>query len=1042
MKLKRLILTSALGIVSAFSLGQCPTISVSGTPVNCYGDANGSATVTVTGGTGTYSIDWDNGGTTSQITGLIANSYSVTVNDIGSGCSKSAVYVVNSPDPINTTHTSTDVNCFSNSTGTIDLSVVGGSLPYTYDWSNDGTTDFDDLEDINGLAAGSYDVVVNDNNNCKAFRTVVINQPNQALASSTIKTDVSCFGGTDGTIDLTVYGGTAPYMFSWSNGANSEDLSNLAASPYNVTITDNKGCIIADGDVINQPTQLTSATSTTSVICYGDPTGSIAVNVGGGTPPYSYQWQNSSFIFAIDNASLNNVEADSYQVTATDAKGCTVTDTDVIGTPTEMISSITGTNVSCFSGNDGTVDVSIAGGTPGYTYSWTNSAGAIGFTTQDLNGIPAESYAVVITDNNGCTNNESFVITEPVSGVDIPGIVTAVDCYGTNTGSIDISPVGGTEPYNYNWSNGTNMEDAVNLVSGNYLITIIDANSCSYSAPFTVTQPADTLIAGNIITNVSCFEFSDGIINTNPTGGTAPYIFNWENSDFQLSDHSEDLLDYPADIYNYELIDANNCIYRDTFEITEPTLLENSLVGTNILCKNDATGAIDQTITGGTTPYSILWSNGALSEDITNLTDGWYTVTVTDNQNCVVIDSIEITEPQDTLGFTFTTEDVTCNDGDDGRIDLIATGGTPSYTYSWTTGDVTPSILDITAGWYYFLITDQNGCTIGDSVEIFQPEPLVLNEVVEDVSCFGLSDGDIDISPVGGTAPYSYTWYNSTFQLAAQDQDIIDFPADIYQLELRDTFNCLTEVFIELPEPELLTNNFGSVNVTCAGGFDGSIDLEVMGGNPGYTYSWSNGATTQDLTGVPLGTYDVQITDTKNCKDSSTIIIYEPDSIKIDFETVSVSCQDQFDGEAGAYPYGGTGDFTFLWNTGDETHKIEILETGYYSVTVMDVVGCTTTDSAFVSINLIDCIDPPNTITPNNDQYNDVWNLVNIELYPEAVIQIYNKWGNIVSEQSGGYTPWNGEVNGLPVPADVYYYIINLNSESQAPLKGTLTVIR
>ncbi len=1033
---------ATLGL-SAFS--QCPTLTMSGSPVSCYAATDGQASVAINGTSGNYTITWSTTPTTtsSVLTSVGAGSYTVNVKDNVTGCTSVGVYVVNTPDPISIPSSTTDVNCFGESTGGIVINPFGGNMPYSYDWDIDGTGDFNDNKDINNLSAGNYTVVVRDSKGCQATKSLFINQPNAALNANLTQTNVSCFGETDGSVDLTTFGGSTPYSYAWSNTAVSQDLTNLSAGNYSVTITDNKGCTRTESTTINQPTQLSTTMGSTPVLCNGDSNGSVSVAVGGGSAPYSYQWKNSNFVLTTNSATLNNVVSDVYEVTVTDANGCTITDTETINTPTALISSITGTNVSCFGGNDGSVDVTVSGGTPNYTYTWQNSTGNLSNNTQDLSNLNASIYSVEINDNNGCTAIETIEITQPMSPVSISGTITNVDCYGTNTGAIDVVANGGTLPYAYNWSNGATTEDISNLIASSYNLSITDGNACSYSASFTVTQPNDTLSATNLVTPVNCFGESNGGIDMTPAGGTAPYFFNWSNSSFQLSDHSEDLLNYPADTYFLEMLDAKNCIHLDTIQILQPTALMNSLTDVDVLCKNDATGSIDQTINGGVTPYNIFWSNNQTTEDLSNLTADWYVVTVTDFNGCTTTDSTEITEPLDTIGYTFTKDDVICNNGNTGSISILISGGTTPYQYNWNTGDTLANIEDLTAGTYTFLITDNNGCNFTDSIEVTQPEPLVLNEIITDVTCFGLSDGSVDISPTGGTAPYTYTWLNSNFQLANQTQDLLNFPADIYQLELRDTFNCLTEVFIEIPEPDLLQTSLTSVDITCAGGTDGSIDVSVIGGNPGYTYLWTNGVTSQDLTDIPVGTYQVLVTDTKNCSDSIAVTLVEPDSIKIDFDIFNVSCADQQDGMLTALPYGGTGSFLFDWSSPvSQIDFIENLAGGTYAVTVTDIVGCTATDSATVLVNPILCLDPPNTFSPNNDGYNDVWNIQNIEIYPNAIVQIYNRWGNLLYEQKGSYTAWDGIINGQPLPAETYYYVIIANFKELEPLKGTLNIIR
>lgn len=1038
-KLTFLIGTAFLVNTSLFA--QCPTIQMSGTHLNCYGDANGSAAVSVTSGVGPFTYTWSTGATVTSIGGLPAGTYTVNVKDNGTGCTVLGAFTVNSPGPLAVSGIVTDVSCFGGNNGSVGISVTGGTPPYSYSWSS-LTGTFADPQNLTNASSGIHTLTVRDNNGCQIIRSFTITQPSQALGSSITSTNVSCFAGANGTIDLSVFGGSPGYTFSWNTGQVTEDISTLSAGTYSVVVTDSKGCTHNNSIVITQPTQLFATTTPFSVTCFGYSDGSITANVNGGTIPYSYVWQSSSFTYGVNNAVLADIPSDIYQVNVTDAKGCQISSSGLVDSPTELISSISGVDVSCHGGNNGQVNLTVNGSVPAYNFQWSNELGLLPQTTQNLSNVVAGDYSVVITDQNGCTNSESITINQPEYPLAIGVEIKDVDCYNTNTGSLEIDISGGTPAYFISWSNGASSTLNDNLFAGNFSVTVTDVMGCVETGIYMVNQPSDTLFATHLMSPVICFGESNGAIDMIPSGGTTPYTYEWANSSFQLSTISQDLIDFPADEYYFKMIDAKGCVFQDTIEITEPPLLTGFLTGTDVLCKGNNTGEVDLYIQGGVPSYTYLWNNSQITQDIINLIAGDYDVTVTDMNNCTFNTAITITEPQDSLRFTYTTVDVTCHGGNDGEIVLSPYGGTSPYFVDWSSADNTFIIGELTAGMYSFILTDNNGCIVEDSMEIFQPEPLLANEVVTDVTCFGFTDGIIDISPSGGTAPYTYTWYNSTFTLSVQEEDLINFPTETYQLVITDSLNCTYQIFIELPEPEPLTSNFETTNVTCAGGFDGLVDLEIYGGNPGYTYAWSNGVTTQDLLNAPLGNYSVTVTDTKNCQLELFFIIYEPNPVEMTFMTTDVSCIDQLDGSAMAMPTGGTGSYDYSWSTGSSVSLADGLVEGWYWVTVTDIVGCTGTDSVYVQLDPSSCIDPPSAFTPNGDNYNDTWVIRNLYLYPEMHIQVFNRWGNVVFFQDGGeYIPWDGTFKGEALPSETYYYILILNEEYD-PFKGTVTIVR
>ena len=1020
----------------------CPNIAMSGTNVTCYGNSNGTAQVAISNGSGNYSISWSNGANVNSINGLPVGTYTVNVLDNVSGCTVVGAFVVGSPDPIAVTETITHVNCFGNSTGAINTTVIGGNGGYNYTWINSGGVTVSTNQNLTGALAGTYTLNISDANGCTFNRIYSITQPAEALNSSAVVTNASCFGAATGAIDIDVWGGTPSYTYSWTSGQSTQDVSGLTSGNYTVTITDFRGCVRTVPFSISQPAVLTGTVATSSVLCHGDPTGSLTVTPAGGTTPYSYSWQNSTTLFAANTPNLMNVVADNYQVTVTDANGCVYVDNATVNQPSKLTLSYTYENVSCYGGTDGWIDLTVLGGSPTYDYVWENASNVVVGTSQDLVNIPSGIYDVLVTDINGCTETVVQEISQPLSPITVTENVVHVKCYGDNTGEIDLDVVGGTPPYDYNWTTGQTTDHITGLIAMTYNYIVVDSKLCVSANSVVVTQPAQPLTVTSVITDVNCFGESNGTIDLTVSGGTTPYVYEWENSSYLLSNTNQDLINYPADNYTYTVTDENDCVETATLVINQPALMESDIVGVNILCHGQNTGSVDLSVTGGVLPYTYLWNNGPISQDQSSLYAGFYEVQIWDDHNCLLVDNIILTEPLDSLSFSFEVEDVRCNAGEDGSIDLSIEGGTSPYFYDWSSGGTLPTATNLTAGFFTFLVTDNNGCTLSDSIYVDEPDALVLNEDITVVTCYGLSDGIIDISPTGGTLPYSYTWYNSSFVLSTQEEDLVDFPADVYQLEVIDSNNCFYEMFVELEQPDLLVIEYTSNVVSCFDGSDANIFVTITGGNPTYNTNWSNGATTEDLLNIPADVYQLTVTDQKNCTDSITVDISEPEPITMTFDVEEVTCIDQHNGIAYAFPEGGNGGYLYNWSNGASSYMNDGLSHQTYSVTVVDVLGCTGTDEVLIPRSDIGCIDPVTAFSPNGDNYNDTWVIDNMYLYPEAEVQIFNRWGNLVHKINGVYEPWSGLINGADAPSDVYYYIINLNTEDREPLVGNITIVR
>jgi gliding motility-associated-like protein len=249
-------------------------------------------------------------------------------------------------------------------------------------------------------------------------------------------------------------------------------------------------------------------------------------------------------------------------------------------------------------------------------------------------------------------------------------------------------------------------------------------------------------------------------------------------------------------------------------------------------------------------------------------------------------------------------------------------------------------------------------------------------------------------------------------------------------------------MFLEIEQPDSIVIEYTFNIVSCNDGADASIDVEVTGGTPAYDFIWSNGETTEDLTNVPSGVYNMDLTDQNGCEDSLEVVITQPEPITVSFETTVVTCEDQFDGTAVATAAGGNGGYDYYWENGTVGAFTDQLTNDWHTVEIIDILGCDHVDSVFIDVNPIGCIDPVNTFTPNEDNYNDTWVIDNMELYPNLKLQIFNKWGNLVHTIENEYTPWDGTYKGGDLPAGVFFWTLYLNNDDNDVLRGNITIIR
>jgi len=603
--------------------------------------------------------------------------------------------------------------------------------------------------------------------------------------------------------------------------------------------------------------------SQTDVSCAGESAGSVVLQGVGGTTPYTYgiiQQPQGSNATVIDNV-ISNMKAGDYVVGVTDANGCHATIQVTISEPDEpLAASYEVIHVACFGESTGSATVNPTGGTPPYSYEWSN-----GSTDRIATGLAAGTYYVVITDAQGCTLEVTdIVVTEPDDPVtaEISQYMNP-DCHGSATGSATVTATGGTPPYEYLWSNGDTSATATGLSAGTYFVTVTDANGCSTKVSVLLNDPEPIVASIANKVHVTCFGQNNGQATVVASGGIPPYTYLWDDPLEQTTATAENL---EAGQYTVIVTDYNGCQTSVMVEITQPTQLISQITSTqNVSCYGDNDGSASVDVTGGVTPYTYLWndSENQTGSTATNLEAGTYTVTVTDANGCQTQAIAIIAEPGEPLTSTYTVNHVPCHGEETGSISIHPDGGTAPYTYLWNNGQTGQTASKLEAGIYSVTITDANGCTL-EITDIVVEEPIAPLDVmshVTDVLCYGGYTGAIHLDVYDGTPPYSFLWNNGD-----TSQHLEDVPAGIYHVEVTDANGCNYYISEEIKQPpKLQMINVFIEDVFCKEDSLGVIDFDVTGGVPPYEYLWSNGETTPKLTNMPGGFYEVNITDANGC---------------------------------------------------------------------------------------------------------------------------------------------------------------------------------
>lgn len=519
------------------------------------------------------------------------------------------------------------------------------------------------------------------------------------------------------------------------------------------------------------------------------------------------------------------------------------------------------TNVTCNGANDGAIDVTITGGGTTFTSSWSNGA-----TTEDLTGLAPGSFSDTISNEFGCrTILSALSVTQPDT-IGIAGTVVNVLCNGDTIGSISLVVTGGTSPYSYAWTSGDTTQSITGLSAGSVTVTVTDANFCTKIESYTVSEPTLIVLSNDSLMNVSCNGGADGAAYFSATGGVSPYDFDWSTGDTTAS-----VMGLVAGTYTVTLTDANACSVSASVSISQPAALAVTLDSSVFpLCNGDANGGIYISVSGGTPNYTFAWSDGTTNEDLTNTTGGSYDVTVTDANGCTASATFNLSQPSTLVLNVDSSKNITCNGANNGAIFTTVTGGVGNYTYSWSTGATTGDVSSLGAGSYGLTVTDGNGCTVALSAPVVITEPAALVATVDsfrNARCNGQANGGVFISVSGGTPNYTYAWSNGP-----TTQDLSAAASGTYTCTVTDANGCSTTVSQTISQPTSLvltgvkTNEF-------SGGPLGTAKVTASGGTPAYTYLWSNGATTDSIGGLIAGTYNVTVTDANGCTASTSLIV-------------------------------------------------------------------------------------------------------------------------------------------------------------------------
>jgi gliding motility-associated-like protein len=1086
---------------TAFVIADTPSnITISNpTVVNlvCNGGNTGSISLTIGGATGNVTYAWSGPNrftaNTLNISSLRGGDYTLSVTD-ASNCPATRSVTVAQPAALTTTTLSKiDAKCKGSADGSITLEVSGGTPQYTYAWTGPNTYT-STSQSPTGLSAGRYAVTIKDNNNCEIQRDITVGDPDSLRIAAAI-TSVSCNGRTDGAINITVTGGTAPYRYSWTGPlgtSTQEDITALRpGTNYRVVVTDANNCTTNATYEVTEPRVLDFTASTTNAT--GAPNGSITLSVNGGNMPYTYNWSGAGV--APTSKDQTSLCPGTYNVTITDNRGCTIAREITVGGACSALLTLTGgssINSGCVGQNDGSVTISWIGGTASYTVTWyrTNSNSPV--LTQNINGntttiprLPAGTYYAIIADNSIPTRQTietpRYNVVGNAATMNLNAIIGAETCTG-NDGSISIVVTNGAAPYKYNWGHSTlNQPDFTNLRAGVYRVTVEDNNRCLKDTNMLIVPRTPCQLSGNTQkTDVRCFGGSDGTITVNITNGEPAYTIRWGTGANQFVSNISQAGSRAA---TYTITGLASGTYTITITDTvsgRQTLLTQAVIQPQAItiskqingASNGCNGSIVLTATGGTGTLTYKWNTGATSRDLFGLCCGSsiYSVTVTDANLCTTSTGNDSIPCAAMSVNTLVRQPICKNDSTNWSIEATVTNGLPPFQYEWRNerGQVVSNTnalnnsANLPPGRYTLQVRDnQNPPQVFNNNFFISVRSTleVRNISTTDATDENSADGKLEFDVIPGSGPYRITIESlsgggNTSSTLPQGNPSARFTASLkagqYRIYVTDNQSC-TETFIITVKSKkcatLQITPFDTVyqircNSECTGRatvISTAPDLVAP-----LNYRWSSGETGPIALNLCAGSQSLIITDGTSRRCTVAVNLREPPkleaTIKIDRVTRCIE----------AIPTGGVTPYKYRWtNTKDDTlKKICDIKSGEFSLLVLDRNGCPFTDKVVVRFGE-DCLSGAVVITPNDDGRNDFFKINTSGCdYKSIRLEVYNRWGALVFSKDNYNDTWFGNdqdgQSGTQLPDGVYMYIVrgtNLTGQIEA-IKGTVTIVR
>ncbi|MCS7035095.1 MAG: choice-of-anchor L domain-containing protein [Saprospiraceae bacterium] len=683
----------------------------------------------------------------------------------------------------------------------------------------------------------------------------------------------------------------------------------------------------------------------TDATCATAANGRIVLQPDGKNPPYSFILganANTTGVF-------DQLAPGTYVARITDGSGCQRQLSVVVGSPPPLAVSLVEKPVTCFGGDDGALRAEVSGGVPPYQYLWNDPQSQTQPTAVNLR---AKTYAVTVSDRNGCTATATAALTSPTEIV-LSVAAVAARCHGEASGVATVTAAGGVGPYQYQWAGGQTTNVAVGLPAGTHGVTITDAAGCAKATFALITQPPP-LTLNATATHPTCANGANGSASVSAQGGTGALSYAWSTTPVQ---NTAVVTQLASGNYTVTVGDQNGCTATASVTLQAPPAIAVALAPEDARCHGQPSGNISATAQGGTGTLAYAWSTTPAQSTPTaiNLTAGTYTVTISDQNGCTATASATVGQPAP-LAIGLSLQNVRCFGENTGGVLANASGGVAPYTYAWSSSETTPNLVQKAAGIYTLTLTDANGCTAIAKAPIEQPPALQLTAQQQNIACHGQNTGRISVSPSGGIPPYAALW--SGPGVNGDTRTVLDqLSAGQYALTLTDANGCTqTQTFTLLQPPAPLTVALApAADTLCAEQASRNVSASAAGGTPPYAYTWSVGAQTAPSAALPPGSHALTVSDANGCTATAAAQIVQQPPLSLQVALEKVDCASGGSAFVASATYGTApadlNRLTFQWNTSPPQAGIragQLAPGQTYAVTATDPRGCTAVQSIAV----------------------------------------------------------------------------------------------